>query len=191
MKEDYEHDLNAVFKRFQKAQLCVKESKCALYLKKVEFLGHVVSADGVSVQTSKINTARDQPAPTSTTELQCFLGLANYYRWFVKGFAKVAATLTDILQGKKFFKFDGDQHAAFDTLKLALTLAPAVKVYDPELSVQVKSDLSGTTVGAVLEQQHGNVWHPVEYFSKRLNDTESRYSATEREILGCILAMEC
>ena len=63
-------------------------------------------------------------------------------------------------------------------------------MYDPELPVQVKSDASGTAVGAVLEQQHGNIWHPVEYFSKRLNDTESRYSATEREILGCILAME-
>ena len=56
--------------------------------------------------------------------------------------------------------------------------------------MQVKSDASGTVVGAVLEQQHGDVWHLVEYFSKRLNDTESRYSATEHEILSCILAME-
>ena len=52
-------------------------------------------------------------------------------------------------------------------------------MYDPELLVQVMSDASGTAVGAVLEQQHENGWHPVEYFSKRLNDTESRYSATE------------
>ena len=63
-------------------------------------------------------------------------------------------------------------------------------MYDPELPVQVKSDASGTAVEAVLEQQHGDVWHPVEYFSKRLNDTEFRYSTTEYEILGCILAME-
>ena len=62
-------------------------------------------------------------------------------------------------------------------------------MHDPELSVKVKSDASGTAVGAVLEQQHGNVWHPIEYFSKRLSDTESRYSAIECEILGCILAM--
>ena len=56
--------------------------------------------------------------------------------------------------------------------------------------MRVKSDASGTAVGAIFEQQHGNVWHPVEYFSKRLNDTESRYSATEHTILGCIMAME-
>ena len=56
--------------------------------------------------------------------------------------------------------------------------------------MQVKSDASGTAVGAVLEQQHGDVWHPVEYFSKRLNDTESRYSATKCEMLSCILTME-
>ena len=54
----------------------------------------------------------------------------------------------------------------------------------------VKSDASHSAVGAVLEQQHGNIWHLVEYFSKRLNDTKSRYNATEREIMGCILAIE-
>ena len=63
-------------------------------------------------------------------------------------------------------------------------------MYYTEVPVQVKSDVSSTAVRAVLEQQHGNVWHLVEYFSKRLNDTESKYSATEREMLGCILAME-
>ena len=56
--------------------------------------------------------------------------------------------------------------------------------------MRVKSDALGTAVGSVLEQQHRKVWHPVEYFSKRLNDNESRDSATECEILGCILAME-
>ena len=56
--------------------------------------------------------------------------------------------------------------------------------------MQVKSDASGTAIGAVLGRQHGEIWHPVEYFSNRLNDTESRYSATKCEMLGCILAME-
>ena len=56
--------------------------------------------------------------------------------------------------------------------------------------MRVKSDASGTIAGAVLEQQHGNIWHHVEYFSMRLNDTESRYSATEREMLGYLIAME-
>ena len=94
------------------------------------------------------------------------------------------------MRGKKSFKFGAEQHAAFDALKLALTSAPVLKVYDPELPVQIKSDASVTAVGAVLEQKHGDVWHSVEYFSKRLNETESRYCATEHEMLGCILAME-
>ena len=58
------------------------------------------------------------------------------------------------------------------------------------VTLRVNSDASGTAVGAVLEQQHRQVWHPVEYFSKNLNDTESNYSATEHEMLGCILAIE-
>ena len=68
--------------------------------------------------------------------------------------------------------------------------ALVLKVYDPELLVQVKPDASGTVVGAILEQQHKNVCHPFEYFSKWLYDTESRYSATECEMLVCILAMD-
>ena len=63
-------------------------------------------------------------------------------------------------------------------------------MYDPELPVRVKSDASSTAVGAVLEQQYRNVWHPIEYFSKILNDTESRYSAIKCEILGCIMEIE-
>ena len=63
-------------------------------------------------------------------------------------------------------------------------------MYDPELPVRVKSDAFGTTVRGVLEQQYGNVWHPVKYLSKGLNDTESRYSAAEHKMLGCIIAME-
>ena len=72
-----------------------------------------------------------------------------------------------------------------------MTSTLVFKVYDPNLPVQVKSDASGTIVGAVLEQQNGYIGNPAEYFSKKLNDTKSSYSATEREILGCILAMEC
>ena len=95
------------------------------------------------------------------------------------------------MQGKKSFNFGSEWHAAFDAMEIVLISAPVLKAYDPELPVQVKSDASSTAVGAVLEQQHGQVWHPVEYFSKRLSDTESRYSVTECGMLGCILAIEC
>ena len=71
-----------------------------------------------------------------------------------------------------------------------MTSAPVLKVYDPELPVQVKSDASGTAAGAVLEQWYGNIYYPVEYLSKRLSETESSFSAIEHKILGCILAME-
>ena len=67
-----------------------------------------MSEDGVSIQTSKINAVRVCPAPTNITELQCFFGLVNYSHWFVKGFAKVAAPLTNILRGKKSFRFGAE-----------------------------------------------------------------------------------
>ena len=94
------------------------------------------------------------------------------------------------MRGKKSFKFGIEKHATFDALKLDFTSALVLKVYNPKLPVRVKLDALGTAVGAILEQHHGNICHPVEYFSKRLNDTESRYSATECKMLGCIFAMD-
>ena len=107
-----------------------------------------------------------------------------------KGFLELQHPLLIFCETKKYFKFGAHYHAAFYEVKLSLTSAPVLKMYDPKLPVRVKSDASGTAVGAVLEQQHGNNWHPVEYFLRRLNGTESRYSANKREILGCILAIK-
>ena len=101
-KDDHMYDLNAVFKRFQKAQLYVKESKCALHQKKVEFLGHVVSEDGVSVHTNKIDAVRDWPAPTSITELQCLLGLENYYYCLFKGLVEFQHPLLIYFKAKSY-----------------------------------------------------------------------------------------
>ena len=82
-KEDYVYDVNAAFKRLQKAQIYIKESKYAFFLKKIEFLGHVVSEDSVLIQVKKIDAVRDWPVPTSISELQCFFILENYQHQFV------------------------------------------------------------------------------------------------------------
>ena len=71
-----------------------------------------------------------------------------------------------------------------------MTLALVLKVHDPKLPMRVKSNAAGAVVRAVLEQQHKDVWRPVEYFSKRLNNTGSRYRATKHEMLGYIMAIE-
>ena len=189
-EQEHREVLAEVFKRMAHYSLFVKETKCALFLSQVEFLGHIVTAEGISVQPGKVDAVRDWPQPKTVTELQQFLGLCNYYRRFIVGYAKVAAPLTDLLRGKSpSIQFGQAQLTAFQDLKARLLSAPVLKVYDPELPIRVQSDASKIAVGAILEQLHDNKWHPVEFYSKRLSETEAQYCATEREMLGCILAL--
>ena len=154
-KTEAEHKsiLNEVFRRLAHYSLFVKESKCALFLHQVEFLGHVVTSEGISVQPGKIDAVRNWPQPKTVTELQQFLGLCNYYWRFILGYATVAAPLTNLLKGKpSSLQFSSIEIKAFQDLKDRLTTAPVLKVYDPALPIRVQSDASKLAVGAILEQ---------------------------------------
>ena len=182
--------LDAVFSRLAAHKLYLRPDKCALLLKQVEFLGHVLDTSGVHMQRNKVDAITEWPYPSNVTELQQFLGLCNYYRRFIKSYAKIAAPLTELLRSSTgSFEFGETQRAAFAKLKSVLASAPVLCLFDPSLSSRVLADTSGLATGAVLEQQHPSGWHPVEFYSKRLSSTEANYSATERELLGCMLAL--
>ena len=91
----------------------IKEKKCALFLPKVEFLGHMVSAEGVEVTFDKVDAVSSWPMPTCVQEVQSFLGLANFYRRFVKGFAAIAKPLTDLTKKDRDFTWGTEEEAAF------------------------------------------------------------------------------
>ena len=151
-EEEHRQILAEVFRRLAHYSLYVKEKKCALFLRQVEFLGHIVTAEGIRVQSGKIDAVKDWPQPRTVTELQQFLGLCNYYRRFIKGYATVAAPLTDLLRGKpSSIEFNTAQVEAFQDLKSRLIQAPVLKVYDPDLPIRVQSDASKLGVGAILE----------------------------------------
>ena len=151
-EEEHRQILAEVFRRLAHYSLYVKEKKCALFLRQVEFLGHIVTAEGIRVQSGKIDAVKEWPQPRTVTELQQFLGLCNYYRQFIKGYATVAAPLTDLLRGKpSSIEFNTAQVEAFQDLKSRLIQAPVLKVYDPDLPIRVQSDASKLGVGAILE----------------------------------------
>ena len=90
--------LDEVFAIFQKYNLYLKESKCSLFMSRVNFLGHVVSAKGVSLESGKVDVVQKWPVPQTVTHVQQFLGLCNYYRRFIVRFSKVAGSLTLLTQ---------------------------------------------------------------------------------------------
>ena len=113
MADDHVAHVKAVLKCLAAKNWHVKEKKCALFLPEVEFLGHVVSAEGVKVAVDKVDAVSSWPTLTCVWEVQGFLGLANFYRRFVKGFAGIAKPMTDLTRKDKDFTWGTEEEAAF------------------------------------------------------------------------------
>ena len=116
-KEDHEEHQRVILQILRENQLYAKFSKCQFWLDIVAFLGHVISIDGVSIDPQKIEAIMNRKPPTNVTEIRSFLGLAGYYRKFVKGFSKLAALLTKLTRKKEKFVWLEACQQSFDELK--------------------------------------------------------------------------
>ncbi|KAK8916810.1 hypothetical protein KSP39_PZI022605 [Platanthera zijinensis] len=177
--------LETIFTTLRANSFYVKLTKCQFMTPTIEFLGHVISASGVSPHPDKITTIVNWPPPRTTKQLKSFLGLSGYYRRFIKHYATIAAPLTDLLT-KDGFKWNDKAAAAFETLKTHLTSAPILALPDFTQPFTIETDASGCGLGAVLSQNK----HPLAYFSKKLTVREQNKSTYERELLAISTALE-
>uniref|UniRef100_A0A5S6QWV2 RNA-directed DNA polymerase n=1 Tax=Trichuris muris TaxID=70415 RepID=A0A5S6QWV2_TRIMR len=180
--------LEEVLNRLQAAGLKVKPSKCKLMTQEVVFLGHVVSGKGISTDPLKCATVENWEPPRCTNELRQFIGLASYYRKFVKNFASIAAPLHRLLQKDKRWSWDDDCERAFQEMKRRLLTAPILKFPDFNKTFVLDVDASNDGLGAVLSQVHDDGEHPIAYASRALTKPERRYCATRRELLALVWA---
>lgn len=180
--EDHMDKISEVFDRFRDSNLKLNPEKCKFLQKEVLYLGHKCSLRGVEPDERIILSVKEFPAPTTIKKLQSFLGLANYYRKFINGFAKIANPLYGLLKGtdqiKKKLDWTLDCETSFQLLKSSLTTAPVLTYPDFDKDFSITCDASMEGLGAVLEQE-GKV---VAYASRTLLDTENRWSATELEL---------
>ena len=144
--------LEKVFARLQQEILKIKLSKCKFGLAAVKFLGHIMTADGIGVDPAKICTILDWPLPQCVTQMRSFLGLASYYRCFIEGFCKIAATLTQIQEINRLFVWIDDARNAFAELRTRLAHAHILIYPDFNLPFVLDFDALDKGIGAVLSQ---------------------------------------
>jgi hypothetical protein len=165
--------------------------KCEFLKNEVNFLGHVVSRAGVSMQQHKVEAVRSWPKLQSVKDVRAFLGLAGFYRRFVKGYAEIARPLTDLtrIADGQWWSWGSDEQKAFDALKQAMVSAPVLAHPDPYQPWIVQTDASGFAIGAVLSQKQKDCTvRPVAYWSHKLGSAPRNYSATERELMAIVEA---
>ena len=178
--------LDEVLSKLGAANLKVKPSKCDLFATQVKYLGHIISAEGIRADPAKVESVREWPVPKTQTEVKSFIGLASYYRRFVKGFADIARPLHQLTEKGKKFRWGDDCQEAFVQLKSRLITAPVLAYPDPQKMFVLDTDASDVGIGAVLSQESDDGEHVVAYASRALSKEERRYATTKKELLAMV-----
>ncbi|WVZ94210.1 hypothetical protein U9M48_040131 [Paspalum notatum var. saurae] len=185
-EKEHEEYLRVVLTRLREHKLYAKFSKCALRLKEVGFLGHILSEKGVAVDPSKVKDVLNWKQPETVTEIRSFLGLAGYYRRFIKDFSKIAKPMTSLTKKNAKFVWGPKCEEGFRELKKALTTAPVLAQPDVTKPFDVYCDASGQGLGCVLMQE-GRV---IAYASRQLRKHETNYPTHDLELAAVVHALK-
>lgn len=177
--------LELVLKELQKHQLYANRKRCLFAQTRVEYLGHVVSAEGVSANQSKIAAMLEWPLLKTLKELRGFLGLTGYYRKFGKRYNTIAWPLTEQLK-KDSFQWEEAATQAFEKLKRAMTSVPVLALPDFSRPFIVETDASGYGLRAVFMQNQ----RPIASFSQVLTARARLKSVYERKLMAIVLAIQ-
>jgi hypothetical protein len=128
--EEHEQHLRVILNKLLAHELYAKFNKCEFWLQEVTFLGHIITTEGVKVDSEKVKATSEWKQPTNVIEVHSFLGLASYYRRFIEGFSKIARPMTALTQKGKEFKRTEACKKSFQELKTRLTIAPVLTLPD-------------------------------------------------------------
>ncbi|UYV81219.1 K02A2.6-like, partial [Cordylochernes scorpioides] len=183
--------LSNVFYKLRQYNMKLKVSKCIFGRTEVKYLGHIISHNQLKPDPGKVKSIQDFPRPDTVKKVRQFMGLANYYRKFVKDFSKISFPLVRLTRKNQPFIWNEEVEESFAKLKMALSTKPVLAIYNPDYPSKVYTDASKYGIGAILTQiGPDNEEHVIAYYSKTLQPHQENYSAYEMECLAVIQATD-
>ena len=190
-EDSHLQSLEEVFNRLEKHGFRLKLEKCEFLLKSIEYLGHIVSKDGIQPVPTKVEAIVKAPIPANVQQLRSFLGLTNYYGKFIPNLATLLHPLNALLQANKEWKWTPECVKAFQAAKEQIISASVLTHYDPTLPITLAADASAYGVGAVISHVlSDNTEHPIAFASRTLTTSEQNYAQLEKEALALIFGIK-
>lgn len=196
-RESHTGHIKQVLDRLRKADLYGKLSKCTFYQKQVEFLGYIVSQDGISMDPQRVNDIVSWEEPKSYYDVQSFLGFCNFYRRFIQNYSRIALPLTSLMKGSKNgrkpgpVKFTLTEKLAFRRLIAAFQSAPLLRHFNPQQPIRIETDASSKGMAGIMSQPDENgAYHLVAIWSRKFSGAELNYSTPDQELYAIVYSFK-
>jgi len=190
MKEHNRH-VHRVLERLTDAGLHLKPEKYEFHKMEVKYLGLIIGADGIKMDPSKVETVKTWPPPENLQDVRVFLGFANFYCRFIKGYSKVVEPLTHLTRKGQPFKWETKKQESFDGLKTSFTTAPILYRFNHNRDIVVETDASDFVSTAVLSQYNDEgTLHSGAFFSMKHSPAECNYEIYDKELMAIVRAFK-
>ena len=187
----HQEHVRTVLECLRSANLYAKASKCQFHVTSTEFLGYNIGVNGLGMCFDKVSAVLSWPTPTNVKGVQSFLGFANFYRRFIRGYSKVIAPLTNLTRKDRPFQWTSECQSAFDELKARFTSAPILMHFDPNAPTYLETDASDYAIGTILSQEGADgLTHPVAFDSRKFLPAELNYEIHDKELLAIVWAFK-
>ena len=192
---EHEANVNKVLEKLGKAGMYVDIKKCAFNVKRVKYLGLIITTEGIEMDPAKVEAIQAWKKPKDLRDVQSFLGFANFYRRFIPAYSRIAAPLSALTKKESKtqlpWKPDSIEEQAFELLKVAFTTAPTLAHFDPDYETWLETDASDYVVAAILSQKGSDgIIRPVAYLSQKMTAPECNYEIYDKELLAIVRAFE-
>jgi hypothetical protein len=189
--DDHQEHVLKVLEALSEVGLHLKPKKCKFHEQEVKYLGFIISTSGTKMDPAKVATIQEWPELRNVKDVQSFLGFANFYRWFVRGYSNVIAAMTHLTQKNMHFIWSNECSKSFETLKPAFTTAPILRHFDYDQEIIVETDASDYISTSVLSQYDDEgILHPITFFSKKHTPAEYNYEIYDKELMAIVRAFQ-